>query len=391
MRTLFKAFLLGLALFGTVAVYSQLVANSRFLARSHESLRLFAQLGPAPDAAERQRLIDTTLRRARVYEAAIERTHLVDGMLVNRTASGGTEDTCDSLLFSGLRFVALKKLGFEREAAEAWTALEKSQAEGLWIRHPRCGDRATSRDMIMGLLVALSQKPENQQGHLRLLLAQVAKRDGYFSFGPRYVSYLTPTLARLLRLVATAGDIDPAMLPPVVRDGYSVEELSVAWINPGFEAHLVGLATWLELELLQSEPGLRAQAGAPLLGGLSDLTTWATGADLEKQRLQWTTSRLVELDPQNLFFRYLRLRAADALTHKTAATMVTELMAMRQFPEGRLPRDCDRSADYLWQRGSWEHHGRRRCNRIFSGTDYLWMSGLLVEALQPQDVYTRSH
>jgi hypothetical protein len=383
LRALFQSLLAGGCLFGAVAAYSQLVANSRYLARSHEVLRLYAQLAPGPDAARREALIGGVARRARVYEAAIEQTHLVDGMLVNRDANGDAESLCDSLLFSSLRYVALKKLGLAAEAETAWAALEQSQNGGLWVRHPRCSDRATSRDMMMGLLIALSQRPDDGEDHVRDLLEQLRKRDGYFSFGPRYVSYMTPTLARLLRVIARDYGVETGAMPDLVKDGYSVEELSVTFIKPGFEAHLVGLAVWLEMEM-------RADPRAPLLGRINDLTTWASGADLEKQRLQWTTTRLAAIDPSNLFFRYLRLRAADALTYNTAAAMVDELLAMRQFPPERLPSDCDRTADYIWQRGPWERQGNRRCDRTFAGADYLWMAGLLVEALQPGPVYTRA-
>lgn len=381
MRPFFSTLLPSAALFGAFAGYSQLIANSRFLAHSHAAMQQFAHDGEEPDVAVRAELVAAMLHRAHTYEATLERTHLVDGMLVNRDAHGAADDICDSLLFSGLRFAALKKLGFQKEAAIAWTAIEQSRKDGSWVRHPRCSERPTSRDMIMGLLIALSQNPQNERQHVQHLVEQIDRHGGYFSFGPRYVSYLTPTIARLLRFEAHATGVASASVPDLIRDGYSVEELSVSFIRHGFEAHLVGLAAWLEMEMLQTLPELRAQAGAPLLANASVSTSWLTGANLDRQRLQWTTLRLLELDPQNIFFRYLRLRAADALTYKTVVPLARELLRMPQFPTERLPSDCDRTADYLWQRGPWEHEGSSICGRTYSGTDFLWMAGLLTEAL----------
>lgn len=393
MRCLLKTTLGGLLLFGLVATYSQLVANSRFLARSRDTLRLWAQLGPQPDPFTRGALVSDVVQRAKIYEAEIERTHLVDGMLVNRTVSGATHDTCDSLLFSSLRFVALGKLGLEAEADDAWNALQKSQtAGGDWVRHPRCAAKATSRDMIWGLLIALSQQPEGGKAHLRKLIDRIAKNDGYFSSGPRYVSYLTPNLAKMMRIVALSADIPPDALPPIVREGYSTGELSLIWIKPGFEAHLVGLSIWLELEIQKRFPHLSGESKAPWFRDFAEVAAWATPENAERQRLQWAATRLVDLDPGNLFYRYLRLRTADALTQKTAATLITELQAMPQFPVGQLPRDCDRRADYLWQREPSEHLGARgRCHAVYNGTDYLWLAGLLVEAMGPAPAYTQSH
>ena len=147
----------------------------------------------------------------------------------------------------------------------------------------------------------------------------------------------------------------------------------------GFESHLGGLTAWLELELAEQGKFPKDSASS-ILRTLSNLTPQLGLTLIDKQRLDWITDRLVKSDPNNLFFRYLRLRAAGALTESMRARLLVELLNMPQFPQDRLPMNCDRSADYLWQR---EDRARNlepiSCTMQFSGTDFLWMTALLLD------------
>ncbi len=394
MRALFATFFLSMALFAGVIAYSQLVANSRYLARASESLRDWASVLPEPTLDEQLQVINLAKERASLYDKEIGRNHLVDGMLVNRTLSGRMFDQCDSLLFSSLRFTALHKLGFDDKAEEAWTKLQASRSDGNWLRHPRC-DKSTSRDMIIGLLIALSQEPRGYQQHLKALIDHVRRNDGYFGTGPVYVSYLTPTVAKLLAEMAPLSDISASDLPAIVRDGYSTNELEVAITDSGYQAHLIALSIWLEMEVAdatarQANPRMKPRTPGALL--VDQLVAPLAGVNPHDQRLEWTAQELVRVDPKNLFFRYLRLRSAGAFNPSVAYRLMNELMAMRQFPDDRLPLDCDRRADYLWQRSSHQFepatHG---CSRQYHGTDFLWMAALLAEGMRTPPLLELSH
>jgi hypothetical protein len=379
-RSLFVTFFVSLAGFGALAVFSQVVANSRYLQNSAIALDQWGHALPEVPLSERTATIDTALQRSRRYDSLINSTHLVDGMVVNRTATGRMLDQCDSLLFSSLRFVSLSKLGLDGAAGEAWHAIEGSQADGHWLRHPRC-PKSTSRDMLLGLMVAMSQRPSGYRQHLQTLIERVGRYDGYFSTGPAYVSYLTPGVARLLGMLAPESDLPRERLPDIVKNGYSTAELTLYGTGRGYEAHLIALSVWLEMELAHrfgadEKQGLTERWLAPVVRPFSR-------SDLHAQRLEWITTKLVEIDRQNLFFRYLRLKAAGAMTPSVAHRLLTELLAMPEFPEDHLPTNCDRRADYLWQRSSREYQATRRsCTAQFSGTDFLWMASLLVESMK---------
>jgi hypothetical protein len=378
-----------------VFLSTEFVVYSRFLQNSTFVLRAWATEQPDPDAETVQSLVASALARAQLYERLQKEAHIVDGMLVNRALDGRMadqmRDQCDSLLFSSLRFVALSKLGLEADAKVAWNAIEASRANGAWLRHPRC-PRSTSRDMLIGILIGLAQNPADHVQHLRDLLQIVRERDGFFSDGPVYVSYLTPCVAKLVATLAIGAGIKPEELPPLVRRGYSTNEWSMLVIDEGYEAHLVALTAWLELDLAERR-GLRWEPDRFLWQALDEVAApFGNGGKLADQRLDWTTTRLLEIDPSNLFFRYLRLKAAHALTPAVAATLLTELLAMPQFPAHRLPQNCDRHADYMWQRRA---HARDTpdgdCTREYHGADFMWMAGLLTDELQRKQPTVSAH
>ena len=56
--------------------------------------------------------------------------------------------------------------------------------------------------MLIGLLAGLAQNPVGHVHYLKDLLQLVRDRDGFFSDGPVYVSYLTPCVAKLVATLA---------------------------------------------------------------------------------------------------------------------------------------------------------------------------------------------
>ena len=373
-----STFLFTLALFGAVAAYGQLVANSRYLSRASETLRAWAVSLPPPTPLAAAALVAEARQRAQLYDDQIVAKHLVDGMVVNKELDGNMLDQCDSLLFSSLRYASLVKLGATERAAKAWSAIEKSQVDGHWLRHPRC-PKSTSRDMLVGLLIALAQHPPNAETHLKSLLKRVGDHNGYFSTGPIYVSYLTPGLARFLAMLAPGARVSDQDLPDIVRDGYSTAELEVMVVDEGYEAHLGGLSAWLEMELAK-ETSTEDRRGSWPVAAVDEAVKPFASPTLEAQRLEWITDRLMQVDGTNLFFRYLRLRAAGALTPAVRERLLGDLLSRSQFPADRLPEDCDRKADYLWQRNRWHRwHHPVDCSVEYSGVDYLWMTALLLD------------
>ena len=372
LRSAWLVYALGVTLFMGVFLVGQLVVSSRTLTIGSYVFRGWAD-SIVVDADRRENVVRRILEKARTYESQIEESHLLLGMLVNRDQDGNAVDVCDSLLFSSLRFVSLVKLGMTEQANQAWAAIEKSQDNGRWFRHPRC-KTATSRDMILGVLAALTQWPANHEIHLRRLIAAVSRMNGSLDHGPFYVSYLSPGIAEIVRLLAMRSGFGEEMLPSQVRQGFSTLELDASVMSTGYRSHLVALTTWTELEL-ETRGGGKARSPHLHYGPLGRLFA---AKSLRDRRIEWATSRLVEVDSQNIFYRWIRLKAAGALSEGARIKMMEELLSMPQFPE-HLPWDCDRRADYVWQRDSSELSASQGpCTFQYSGVDFLWMAGLLV-------------
>jgi hypothetical protein len=165
-----------------------------------------------------------------------------------------------------------------------------------------------------------------------------------------------------------------------VRLGFSTLEVDAWMAQPGYTAHLNALTLWIELELTDHQP-------RSALRSISELIDTAFGPlgtpKINDQRWVWAGHQLARLDRSNLFFEYMELRSAGALTWKTQALLLQKLLDMPQFPDDRLPRNCDRRADYLWQRHSVEYVPRPKagCVETFHGVDFLWMVALLTENL----------
>jgi len=374
--------------FGLVYTFLQFGSNSRYLELSASALKDWSANLERPSIVQLEATISETNRRILLYDDQVTDQLLDRGMVINKTTSGDILDICDSLLFSSLRFTALKKAGLAERAQVAWEAIEQSKLGDYWLRHPNCKN-STSRDMIVGVMVALSQRPDRYDQHVRTLLKNLEENDGYIGNGPIYVSYATPQIALGLRMLAADLGIPGAEIPWQVRRGFSTGELSVQVLKRGFASHLVALAIWLELEL-KNTPKLYPNAG-PQYSYFTTLKDSFDHVSFKSSRLQWQTHKLVMLDPRNMFFRYLRLKSIDAMNPNLAYQMLNELLAMPQFPIHTLPTNCERKADYLWQRKSQEYEPKTaNCQKIFNGTDFLWMASLLLEEIRVSDL-SRAH
>ena len=343
------------------------------------TLRARASLNLHPtESSNLGRLRREARSRAALYNTLIERDMLVDGMVVHRDGRGRAEGLCDSLLFSSLRFRSLVALGFVEEGERAWQAIDASHAGGVWWRHPQCRGKSLSRDMLMGLMIALEARPPGGTERLHDLLKEIGTRNGSIGDGPFFVSYLSPGPAGLLRHLAQSTGIPFDEWPWVLKQSFSSIEFDAMFVGTGYEAHLAGLGIWLE-QRLSAGPDYNPRS---VMGQIERLWTGAPPTEMtqvDRQRLVWVSASLARANPENLFFSTLRLSTRGALDNAAKEELLTSLLAMPQFPATRLPRDCDRDADYLWQRRGEEYApADARCGSTWSGVDFLWLAGILA-------------
>ncbi len=385
MRIFTTSSLLALAGFSLICIFLQFGSNRRYLELSAAALQNWSANLERPSVAEMETTINETNRRILLYDNQVNEQLLDHGMVINKTSSGKVLDICDSLLFSSLRFAALKKAGLTARAHDAWTAIENSKTDGYWLRHPTC-KKSTSRDMIVGVMIALSQKPERYDQHILALLKTIEENNGYLGNGPVYVSYATPQIALGLRMLSADLQLSQSEIPTHVKNGFSTGELSVQVLERGYASHLVALSIWLELELKNT--ARKYPINVPHDSYFATLVDSFDHISFKSSRLQWQTHKLVMLDPQNMFFRFLRLKSINAMNPNLAHKMLTELLTMPQFPSENLPTNCDKKADYLWQRKSQEYTPRAyaNCQTTFNGTDFLWMASLLLEEIQDSNI-----
>ena len=308
-----------------------------------------------------QRLRREALSRAALYDELIKRDMLLDGMVIHRDANGAPEGVCDSLMFSSLRFYALTKLGFKKSADDAWNGILGSRDGAQWRRHPRCA-KSLSRDMIMGVLVALSADPEGGDTVFRSMLAEIDRNGGFVGDGPFYVSWLSPGVAGLLRMEAERRGVPYGEWPWILKQSFS---------------HLAALGLWLEMNHTKSGALMNPRS---LLGRLERIVAGGGDLDttLDKQRREWISGRLRSLSGSNLFFEWLDESATGVLNPEAESRLLSDLLSMPQFPSNRLPMDCDRDADYIWQRREGESIPvAKRCGETWSGVDFLWMAAVL--------------
>ena len=313
--------------------------------------------------------------RARRYADLSQKTHIVDGMVVDRDDTGKFIHQCDSLLFSSLRYVALERLGFHDLSRPAWEAIQKSRTpKAGWLRHPRCPETPLSRDMIMGILAALSQSPQNAAQVMQWTREDLHRFDGYISDGPFYISFFSPGFRAAFDEMAMVGGEPSSGL----AWSFWTTEFD-AWTADGdYRSHLVALTIWLEFEI--EKMGKWKQRSGSTIDPVAFIVDPWMNVRLRDLRLAWSAQTLLRTDPDNLFFHWLALKSVGALSPQRRVSLANLLLGMPAFPEDRLPTNCDRRADYVWQRPSSQTRERRApCSEVFSGTDFLWMSALLLE------------
>jgi hypothetical protein len=335
-----------------------------------------AEPGSESEQLQLYRIKREAISRAALYDALIERRMLVDGMVIHRGVNGEPEGLCDSLLFSSLRFYALKKLGFTRQANEAWAAIIGSRDGAQWRRHPRCG-KSLSRDMVMGVLVALRADPVGGDGVFRDMLAEIDRRWGFVGDGPFYVSWLSPGVAGLLRMEAERRGVPFDEWPWIMKQSFSSIEYDAMFLGEGYVSHLAALGVMLEMSFAEHNQSFNPRS---LMGQLQRLISGQDVFDtqLDAQRRQWITGKLRHINGTNIFYEWLDQKSYGVSSPRTDGDLLAKLLSMPQFPADRLPMDCDRDADYLWQRREAEALPvAKTCRRMWSGVDFLWMAAVL--------------
>ncbi|MGE0172196.1 MAG: hypothetical protein AB7T49_05400 [Oligoflexales bacterium] len=359
-----------LALLGIDFAHHYIESTNVELEDRYERLSYLLLLLKEPKRDEISVIEQKVRDKALLYDHFIQEKHLWNGMVVNRDNVGKAMDTCDSLLFSSLRYVALSKLGLAEEAAGAWQQILGSSDQGRWFRHPKCKNKEISRDMMVGLAAALSVKPEGWDLELQKLIAYANDNEGYFSPKRNNVSYMSPELVSIFSMLSKEPPVSLAALP-----GFTTQEWEIAFSGDGYENHLIAMKVWLQMELAEHNKRKLTSFIGRLIFFDDELTHKA-----EQNRLKWVTENLFQKNPDNVFFQYLFFRSQNLLTNRIRSNLLLKLDDERLFPDDRLPADCDRKADYLWQRRSEEYSLRRKkCYRQFAGVDYLWMASLLLD------------
>lgn len=359
-------------------VMALVISNlSRIINEQHARLIRMNENREVLSASENlARLRREALTRSVFYDELIKRDMLLDGMVVNRDANGNPESVCDSLLFSSIRFFALSSLGLKHSADAAWSSIESSRKGGQWMRHPRC-QKSLSRDMVMGVLVALRANPENGTVLFRSMLSEIDRNGGFIGDGPFYVSWLSPGIAGLLRMEAERRRVPFEEWPWILKQSFSSIEFDAMFLEEGYVSHLAALGLWLEMSQSRSSEGFNPRS---FFGAIERMVSLKSGLDtsMDVQRRKWISSRLRAIHPDNLFYRWLDFDSFGTLSADAEELMLSELLSLKQFPATRLPMDCDRRADYAWQRRHAEFSNfNAGCSRTFSGVDFLWMSALL--------------
>lgn len=189
---------------------------------------------------------------------------------------------------------------------------------------------------------------------------------------------MSPQLLLELRYLALIHKVRE--LPSLLYFSFPTLEWESLFLRRGYQTHLQALHVWLEMELTdhlkeKSIPNLFSRGSFSLLLNPLGIFTYEK---VTNQRLQWITTRLVQTDPRNLFYRWLLFKAHGLLNRTTTLRFLMELLKMPQFPDLRTPNSCDRKADYLWQRDTNEYAPKKQCDHYFNGSDYLWMVSLLI-------------
>ena len=225
------------------------------------------------------------------------------------------------------------------------------------------------------------------------MLAEIDRQRGFIGDGPFYVSWLSPGVAGLVRMEAEHRQIPYNEWPWILKQSFSSIEYDGMFLKEGYESHLAGLGLWLEINHKENAEWFNPRS---LLGEVLRLTGERGSFDtsFDERRRQWIAGRLSSLAGGNLFFDVLELKANGIYGMDAEVKLLSELLSMPQFPATRLPMDCDRAADYIWQRRDREAiPSARECGRTFAGVDFLWMAAILGAGdsqLRQDDAFPRN-
>lgn len=377
MRASFEMFFV-CVLGGSLALFVSYVLkfsfNLKFLDKSKSALQGWFEENAMSEVMEKDLKLEA-LSQVLFYEKKIKENFLEEGMLVNRSLLGFQLDQCDSLLFSSLRYTALEKLGLKSLAEEAWLAIAKSyELEGKWIRHPQCRE-ALSKDMFLGLMTALVQRLGKDKILISKTRDQIEEAKGYFDDGPIYLSYLPPPLRILFDNILVLNGLEETRYSDI---NFSLSEFEILTVKKGYRSHLTALYMWLThqvMSLFEEKPSFVYES--PF--GLSKFLGSLGFRDILSKKRSWLALELYSSDIQNLFFKIVFLNEMNLLK-PSKFLLLRELLERKEFPKGRDAWDCDRKADYLWQRYSEEYVGKASCQKSFHGLDFIWILALLWEA-----------
>ena len=350
------------------------------------------ETGISPKQVTRDQRTEYRLfRNSLLLAKNIQKHYLYKGGVVERDSKMNPEGLCDSLLFTSLRYVSLVKLGLKENYQKAFDDLlrfEQPPLSGRWIRHPDCPNHQLSRDMFLGLLLALNENPSKKEARKIYLrtLKRVEKNNGWIS-RPRFsVGLLTGSMRENMRLLAIKLDIDPEA-HDVTRYSFSERDFTLPITPRGFQLHLHGLGLLLE-ESLRKELSVRKKVK---IRSITTSAAWFLdslfrekrnlGPIFEGYRYKVLTKRLYEKDINNYFFEFLFKHSFD-LPYLKTSLMAKDYLSFLPS-RARIHSSCDRNADYLWQRDSrqWDKTEVGFCSRTYSGVDVLFMNALYFEAL----------
>ena len=180
-----------------------------------------------------------------------------------------------------------------------------------------------------------------------------------------------------MRMEAERRNVPFSEWPWVLKHSFSSIEFDAMFLDEGYVAHLAAIGLWLEISKPIDSVGFNPRS---IFGRVARVFSKEGRLDTEidAQRRQWITGRLTAISSSNLFFEWLNQKSTGALDGNSEAKLLTDLLSMPQFPKTHLPRDCNRDADYLWQRREAEAIPVvAKCGETWSGVDFLWMASML--------------
>ncbi len=284
------------------------------------------------DAARMQKLQAKYESYKRLYTSALDRAGFVEG--------------CDGLLFTSL----LVASGLNQDIKQA----ESTAEPGRWYRsaahdcYPTGQSRSDiSRDMLLGLSLALWQKSDGASVNRFLLFSQKNKGvlggaiDGEELAG---AATMSPSLLSLY------SELDFLLNGRTSANRGYFPELGKTFV--GFEAHLMSLRLILKSALYKG-----------LIASDFDLI-----------------ANQVALQPKNALFQTIYHAFTDGNGNAAADILLDE----KYFPANALPGSAQRCELYLWQRDQnskdWQPCASE--NQTFPPVDFFWVYALLTNTFR---------